>query len=200
MKFFRFTLGLWLTASLVACSLSPSNPANPFGPTATATATFAPTATLTPTPSPTPIPLMRVESGDHALFNGDYDAARSEYQQAYDGATDPEVRAAALWGLARVEVEANNLEGARTRLDQLVAEYPGDVRAAQGYFLRGKVNYALGNYAGAAADFESYLSQRPGLIDAYVLEYIGDSYYDAADYVNSLAAYNAATLAPRLDP
>jgi soluble lytic murein transglycosylase len=192
-------LALALAASLIACSLSPALPANPFGPTSTPSATLTPIATLTPTPSPTPVPLMRVESGDQARFNGDYAAARAEYQQAYDGSTDPEVRAAALWGLARVEFEAHNLEGAATRLSQLISEAPESVHAAQAYFLRGKVNYALGKYAEAAADFQSYLSQRPGLIDAYALEYQGDAYFDAGNYAEALAAYTAATLAPRLD-
>jgi soluble lytic murein transglycosylase len=142
---------------------------------------------------------MRVEGGDRALFNGDFDRARSEYQQAYDGTSAPEVRAAALWGLARTEYSANNFDGATSRLNQLIADYLGNVHAAQANFLLGKINYSLQKYSDAAANFQSYLSQRPGILDAYALEYQGDSYFDGGNYADALNAYTAATLAPRLD-
>ena len=60
---------------------------------------------------------MRIDSGDHARFNGDYANARAEYQLAYDATSDPEVRAAALWGLARTEVESKNPGGALVHLN-----------------------------------------------------------------------------------
>ncbi|PIV28418.1 MAG: hypothetical protein COS37_00985, partial [Anaerolineae bacterium CG03_land_8_20_14_0_80_58_20] len=94
-------LAFGLVAVLLACSFPASIPANPFGPTGTPSATLAPTATATSTPTPTPSPVIRIASGDRALFDGDYDRARAEYRQAYDQSADPETRVESLWGLAR---------------------------------------------------------------------------------------------------
>src|SRR5512138_642343 len=78
-------------------------------PTATATVTpggptLTPSPTITPTPFPTLPPVARIDSGDQALFYGDYDKARSEYQAAYNDSNDPALKAAALWGLGRTEL------------------------------------------------------------------------------------------------
>ena len=55
------------------------------------------------TPTLTPTPEIRVSEGDRSLFNGDYQLARQEYQNAYSASTDEKVRSGALWGLGRVE-------------------------------------------------------------------------------------------------
>ncbi len=48
------------------------------------------------------------QAGEKAFFNGDYLLAQSEFQAALSSTTDPETRAAALWGLGRVEYAAGN--------------------------------------------------------------------------------------------
>lgn len=199
MKFFRLLPGLWLAASLLACSAVQNFPANPFGPTFTPSPSPTATATLTPTPSPTPIPIMRVEGGDHARFNGDYAKARAEYQLAYDATADPEVRAAALWGLARTEVESKNPGGALVHLNQLVSEHPNSVHTAQAQFLIGEIQFGQKNYSEAAVAYQNYLALRPGVLDAYAYEYLGNAFFESGDYVNALNAYKSASLAPRLD-
>ena len=198
MKLFRFLPGLWLAASLLACSAVPNFPA-PFGATATPSPSPTAAATFTPMPLPTPIPLMRVEGGDHARFNGDYVKARAEYQLAYGAASDPEVRAAALWGLARTEVESKNPSGALSHLNRLIAEYPNNIHAAQALFLLGEINYAQKKYPEAALAYQNYLTLRPGVLDAYAYEYLGNAFFESGDYVNALNAYKSASLAPRLD-
>ena len=73
----------WIILALAACQPTPAPQ-----PTITPTSTFGPTPTITPSPSstpfPTPVPLVRIDSGDEALFFGDYDQAREEYLAAFD--------------------------------------------------------------------------------------------------------------------
>src|ERR1041385_7955026 len=77
-------------------------------PTKVPTHTPGPPPTNTPLPSPTPLPTMppvvRIDSGDQALFFGDYDLARQQYQAAFNDSTDNAIKAASLWGLGRTEL------------------------------------------------------------------------------------------------
>ncbi len=92
---------LYAIVVIAACQALPTpNPTTvpsitPGGPTLT------PSPTITPTPLPTMPPVARIESGDQALFYGDYDLARQLYLSAYNESTDVFIRAAALWGLGR---------------------------------------------------------------------------------------------------
>jgi soluble lytic murein transglycosylase len=199
MKLPRLFPGLVLVAVLLACSFVPSIPVNPFGPTSTPTASATATATATVTPSPTPVPAVRVESGDRALFNGDYDAARIEYRQAFDQSTDPEIRAESLWGLGRTDYEAGNLSPAVDLFNQLVREYPNSKRAAQAHYLLGAAYSTQERYAESAAEYAAYVSKRPGVLDAYALALEGDAYFNAKNYADALNAYNASAVVPRLD-
>src|SRR5512145_1017487 len=61
--------------------------------------------TLTPAPATPSSPLQQIDAANHALFNGDWETAKVEFQQAWDAATsrgDNEVQAAAQLGLGRV--------------------------------------------------------------------------------------------------
>jgi hypothetical protein len=55
-----------------------------------------------PTPTPTLAPEVRIAEADHALFNGDYQAALSEYTAAYHTSTNPDILSAALLGQGRI--------------------------------------------------------------------------------------------------
>jgi soluble lytic murein transglycosylase len=199
MKFRRILLTFGLVAVLLACSFIPSIPANPFGPTATPSPSATLTVTPTLTPTPTPVPAARIDSGDHALFNGDYDAARAEYRQAFDQSTDPEMRAESLWGLGRTEFEAGNVSAAIELFNQLIREHPDTVRAAQSHYLLGEAYSSQDRFAEAAAEYGLYASVRSGVLDAYALELQADSYFSAANYFEALNAYNASAVVPRLD-
>src|SRR5512139_1522970 len=91
MKPTRLLLGLVLASVLGACTNLPELPSIPPG--WTRTPTIAPTETPSPIPTatPTPLPIVRVENGDHALFNGEYDLAFAHYQAAYQDSSDPAV-------------------------------------------------------------------------------------------------------------
>ena len=190
---------LWVVLSLMtACQASPLSP-----PTITPTATIGPTPTSTPSPGPTalptPIPLIRIDTGDEALFFGDYDKAREEYLAAFNAATDRAVQAAALWGLGRTELEAKRYELAVETLTTLITDYPESTYSARAYFLLGKAYAGLGQFQQSADAYNEYINRVPGVLDGYVQEYRGDALYEANDYTNAMNAYEAALNASRLD-
>ena len=102
MKHIRVILGLWLVVAITGCSILPNLPTIPPGWTITPSISPTPEATFTPTITPTPLPTARVEVGDRAFFNGDYETALLHYQTAFQDSPDVLVQAAAKWGQARV--------------------------------------------------------------------------------------------------
>ncbi len=190
---------LWAIFVIAACQAFPApNPTaipsiTPGGPTLT------PSPTLTPTPLPTLPPVVRIEAGDQALFYGDFDLARQQYLSAYNDATDVFVKAAALWGLGRTELADGNYQTALERLNSLNSEFPESTYSARSYFLMGRAYEELGQHTQAAESYNTYMTRIPGVLDAYVQDYRGDALYEAQDYANALAAYNAALTASRLD-
>ena len=198
MKFTRILTGLWLATAITACSIFPNFPTIPPGWTLTPSATFTPEATSTPTITPTPLPIARVDKGDTALFNGDYEDAMNLYQTAVQDSPDPMVQAAAKWGEARVYFADERYEETLVSVQELITGYSQFPNIGQAYFLQGLANYRLGNYQAAADAWQTYLVVRPGHLDAYVQEMRGDALYEAQDYVSALSAYQAAIQAPAL--
>jgi len=199
MKSKRLLLWLWLLISLAGCNLPSSGQTAPLDATATPSLTPTPfVVTPTFTPTPTPIPAVRVETGDRALFDGDYTRARSEYQIAFSTSTDSEVRAAALWGLGRTEYEAGFYASALEALRRLPVEFPDSQYAAYTFFLLGETYASLQRYAEAADAYSSYLSLRPSVIDAYAQERRGDALVAAGNDMDAIVAYQAALAAPHL--
>ena len=194
-------LGLILTLALTACSGVPIA----IGPTPTPTATHTPEAPPTPTETATPLPvppitpLTRIQSGEQALFYGDYDTARAEFKSAYRDGDSPQVRAAALWGLARTEYADGRPGTALTHLQQIVTEFPDSAFIPYANFLLGKVNYELERFPEAAGNYSVYLEMRAGVLDAYVQELRGDALFDNGDFAQALEAYNASLAAPQID-
>lgn len=193
----RILLGLWLASVISACGI----PLPAIPPGWTLTPSLVPSLTPSPAPSATatPIPIVRVEAGDHALFNGDYETALAHYQTAYRDSSDPVVRAAAKWGEARTQYADGRLEDAATALQTLIKEYPDSVHLADAHFLQGQVQYATGLFIEAAASWQAYLVLRPGILDAHVQELRGDALFEGGIYPDALAAYGAAIQAPRPD-
>ena len=199
MKSKPLLLWLWVLISLAGCNLPSSGQTAPLGATATPSLTPTPfVVTPTFTPTPTPIPAVRVETGDRAFFDGDYARARSEYQIAYSTSNDSEVRAAALWGLGRTEYEAGVYASALEALRRLPVEFPDSQYAAYAFFLLGETYASLQRYAEAADAYSSYLSLRPGVIDAYAQEWRGDALVAAGNDMDAVVAYQTALAAPHL--
>ena len=202
MKFKKIFVILWfLSLSLGACNFSATeiliSTATPsLTPSPSPTPSLTPT--ITPTPMPTIIPLAQVSIGEKALTNGDYDLARSEFMAVLNGSSDEEMRAAALWGLIRVNYEAGNYHEVLAFKDQLLREYPKSPFMAYGYFLAGMANAKINRFDAAAESYASYLNLRPGLLANYVEELRGDAFTESKNYANAQNAYQAALLAPSL--
>ncbi len=191
---------------LAACNINPSPVMPTSTPLPTTVANQNPTSGITPsdtpsptlTPSPTPTPEVRIETGEQAFFDGDYIRAQSEFQAALSTTTDPEMCAAALWGLGRVEYAAGNNGKALEDLGNLSKNYPGGPNAARAYFIMGEIYMTLERYTEAAQAFTSYISMRPGVLDSLTQEKLGDAYGSAGNYVEAISAYKAAQAASHI--
>ncbi len=198
-KILRVALGLGLAAALLSCNIPLAG--SPALPSVTSTPSLipSPTITITPSPSPTPTPIVRIENGDKSLFNGDTENASLEYRAAFKDSTDPEIQAAALWGLARAQaIEGRHVDTLST-LQQLITGYPTSIHLGHAYFLQGQTYFQMQRYDEAAAAYQAYLSAKPGVLDSYVQQLRGDALTAAGNYPDALAAYTAAQAAPHID-
>jgi len=160
-------------------------------PTSTVTATLQPTATATPTP------LVQVAIADLALFEGDYFLARQGYLDAFRSATEPQIKAAALWGLARVEYLDGYYDQSLTYISNLTSSLPDSAQSRLAGFLQGECLDALKRYSDAAQAYQGFLTTNPGLIDSYVQEWMGDAQDNAGDFASAISSYQASLKAPR---
>jgi soluble lytic murein transglycosylase len=173
---------------------------------ATPTATSTPTATMTPTPTPTPtltptptpLPETRYELGEKARMYGDWDNALAEYQLALQITQDSDEQDASELGIGLTLVEAKRYGEAQQYLTDLLERYPeGDLRA-RAYFLRGRALLGMGENEQAVEDFSQYPSQKPGVLDSYTHELIGDLLRGLGRQAEGIEHYQLAMTAPRL--
>jgi len=189
-----------------------------FPPAATPTATLPPTLTpsLTPppspTPSPTPVPPARIEAADEAMFAGDWSRALAEYQAVLEqtdasGPSGPlgqtnasaPLRPAAQLGLGKARLNGGDAPGAINELAAFLQQHPDSPQAADANFLLGEAYRATGAWVQAVEAYRAYQQLRPGTIDSYVEERIGQSASFNQDYRTAEQAYLAAIAAPRAD-
>jgi soluble lytic murein transglycosylase len=147
---------------------------------------------------PTTPPLTRIQDGEQALFYGDYDTARVQFEGAYRDGTGPEIKAAALWGLARTQYADDLIPDALTALNQILSEFPDSPFIPYANFLLGKINQEQKRYLEAVANYDIYLKMRPGVLDAYVNELRGDALLDNGNFSEAQQAYNLAIAAPQV--
>ncbi len=193
--------GIFLALITAACTLSlPLSSAVPPAPaiSPTASLTLTPVPSPTPTPTPTPLPEARVQTGDQALANGDYDGAMSEYQTALSQATDDDLKAAAMIGIGRVQYLTGDYSSALNTLRSMLEQYPNYSQRAMAFFFLGKTFDALKRYDEAAGEYNNYLLSRPGILDSYVQELRGDALTAAGNYGDAISAYQASADAPHL--
>lgn len=198
MKPIKKLIWLWIIFSMSACQSFPLPIPTPVS-TITAGPSPTPTATITPTPLPTPEPVVRIETGDRALFYGDYDVAREQYLAAFNDSKDNAIKAAALWGLGRTELADGRYQLAIDTLTTLTNEYPDSTYSARAYFLMGRAYNGLNQFQQSAEAYNTYMTRIPGVLDGYIQEYRGDALSEAKDYANALNAYTAALNVSRLD-
>ena len=193
---------MWLVmiAVISGCNLPVAMPVStpvftitPGGPSPT------PTATIPPTPFPTLAPVVRIEAGDKALFQGEYELAREHYLTAFNDSTERAVQAAALWGLGRTELADAHYQPAIDFLTRLTTEHPESTYSARAPFLMARAYYGLNQFQQSADAYNAYLTNIPGVLDGYIQEYRGDALTEAQDFGGARSAYEAALAAPRLD-
>ena len=196
---------LMLVLLLQACTLpglAPATPSPTSTPISTSTPTPTATSTSTPTPiptsTPTPAPEVRVASADHALFNGDYDSALSEYTSARSSSGDPAIQAAAVLGQGRVHYLTGVYPNALNEFRAVTYGYPGSSQAADAYYFLGETYMQLNRFTEAADAFASYLTIRPGVLDAFINERRGDALVADGDYSGALVAFITAVQSLRL--
>ncbi len=188
-----------------ACSFSGKTPASQSPQStqaiqSTSTVQPAPLPSTTPSPTftPTPAPEARVATADHALFNGDYDTALAEYSSAKASSNDAANQATALLGLGRVYYLKDDFPNALSNLRAVTDGYPGSPQAADAWYFLGETYLQLDRFAEASDAFASYLTIRPGILDAFINERRGDAYTAAGDYSSALDAYIVAVQSARL--
>jgi soluble lytic murein transglycosylase len=197
----RTCLALVVSVQMMLAACSVGKPGSVQQPQSTSESTEANATAAGPVPvvTETPVPIVRVTSGDHALFNGDYEAAVAEYEAAVASSEEPELRVAALWGLARALFADGRYAAALERAQQIFREHPDSPYAAPAHFLEGKCLSALNRPGEAAEAYAAYIITRPGVLDSYVSELRGDALTEAGDFAGAVDAYKSAQASPHLD-
>lgn len=146
--------------------------------TATPDVTATPSA---PPPSPTIPPTPTIEAAvvlslaDNFLTNGYFENAVMTYQTVIGQGASPEVGASAAFRLGQAALREGLFEQAEASLTAFIQQFPQDARLPHAHFLRGDAYLGLARWAEAVGDFEQYLALRPGLVDSYAYERIGDA-------------------------
>jgi soluble lytic murein transglycosylase len=140
---------------------------------------------------------VRIESGEKALFNGDWDKALDEFSSALAGSQDDDTRTAALLGQGRAYYYSGDYARALDALQSIVDLYPESPHKSDAYFYIGEVNVALDLFGEAAQAYQLSLAYRDRVIDSYILERRADALMDASDYASAVVDYRAALQSPR---
>lgn len=151
-----------------------------------------PAATLPLTPFEQPVAALAQAS--EQLINGYYEEATQTFQAilSQGDALDPAIRAEAAFKMGQAALREGLFEDAVNAFTQLISGFPNDPRAAQAYFLRGDALLGLSRWSEAITDFQTYLVQRPGLIDSYAYERIADAELALGNTETAVSSYTAA--------
>lgn len=207
----RVLVTLFVTLSLAACTLGAAGdvpvtvvvitntvPAGESSSGVSITPVVPPTAAqLQPTSSPEPVatpiadPAAALAAADRDAHDGFYERAKQRYSALFT--VSPEASA----GYAKIALREGDFGGALTALNSWLTLNPDDPRSADSYFLRGEANLGVGRWTTAINDYRQYLRLRPGVIDSYVHERIGDAFFALDMTPDTLASYDAAVAAMR---
>lgn len=200
MQIIRTCFIVLISISLVGCTF-PGSPKPPTdNPSIHPSSTFSLTQTISPPPTPslTPTPEIQVLDGDQALFNGDFNSARQDYLIALARTTDNQIKASALWGLAKVEYQAKYFDQSLVYLEDIISNYKSSNEFSKAFFLQAQCYDALKRYNDAATSYSNYSTINPNIIDSYIHEFRGDSLTNSGDHAGALSAYLVAFQAPRV--
>jgi soluble lytic murein transglycosylase len=196
----RYSALITILLLLTACTLSEQPAviyvtATPF-PATEGPSPIPPTATVPPTP--TVPPEVALQLANQYLTNGYFEQAVAAYQDVLLNTGAPaEIAATAAYGLGRANLREGLFADAVNALTTFINQYPSDPHIVQAHFLRGDAYLGLSQWQAALDDFQYYLSQRPGLIDSYVHERLGDAHLALGQTTEALASYKASADAGR---
>ncbi|MEL7644787.1 MAG: transglycosylase SLT domain-containing protein [Anaerolineaceae bacterium] len=193
---------VFLCASLLlnACAApaSPASPTQPATPTQTQTLTASATPlTEQPAITSTEAPALseaRLAEADAALQFGDYPAALQAYAAAKNSGSAA-LRAAGLFGQGLAYFKLEDYFQAKPLLLELLATYPGTLPAARANYLLAQIAASENKLPDAAEYLTAYQQARPGVLDAFTLEQVGDLRAQNGENELALQAYSAAYLA-----
>lgn len=160
-----------------------------------------PATPLPPAPavdaSPTPYiaPDVQLQIADRYLIDGRFENAVFTYQSLLNegDAVPTDIRAQAAFGMGQSALREGLFSNAVQAFTILIDGFPQDFRAHQAFFLRGDAYLGLSQWQLAVNDFQQYLVLRPGWIDSYVYERIGDAQLAMSQFDPALASYAQAT-------
>ena len=147
------------------------------------------------TPTPMVLPVDQLTFADEALFAGEIEKARLEYQEAYTNSSEPDLQSRALYGLGRSYFLKRDYYAAIDAFNRILGQYPDTEFLANAYFLVGQAYEEIEEYQQAINAYSKYIEHKPGLIDAYVYKNIGDIAITTGDYNQAIFNYQAALLA-----
>jgi soluble lytic murein transglycosylase len=181
----------------IIITATPSNPALIGVPATTPTVPYVtPTPQIVPTP--TLPPKVAFDDANRALHDGDYETAVSSFDAVImQPDADPDLRSSAFYGKGEAALREGFYDQAAEALTQFINAYPDDARRAHATFLRGDAYLGLARWAQAIQDFDAYLALRPGIIDSYVHERIGDAYLALGQPDQALESFTQAANAAR---
>ncbi len=189
-----------LCLAAFACNAPIPNPFSP-NPTPTPTQTFAPTPsrtplpTATPTPTATPQPMGILALAERDFQWGKWEEAYGEFSRVFETDPNPETKANALLGLAKIEIAQKKYADALDILRILESSF-GETEAGRlAQFLLGDVYSALGRYLEAGAAYAKYLVQRPGILVVEANQRRGNALYAGGNYAGAIEAYQAGIAA-----
>jgi soluble lytic murein transglycosylase len=184
----------------IVVTATPSNPAllDPTFQTLPAPVVPYVTPTLPVVPTPTLPPQQAFDDAARALHNGDYETAVAYFNAVMiQPDADLALRADAAYGLGEAALREGLYDQAAAALSRFMTEHPSDPRVPHATFLRGDAHLGMFAWQLAINDFSAYLTLRPGIIDSYVWERIGDAQINLGQPEAALSSYERAANATR---
>ena len=147
------------------------------------------------TPTPEIMPADHLASADEALFAGEIEKALDEFQEVFTNSSKAEIQSRALFGLGRAHFLDRDFYAAIDAFNRILGQYPDTKFAGNAYFLVAQSYEEIGEYQQAINAYAKYNELKPGPIDTFVFEKIGDVALAAEEYDQAIFNYQTALLA-----
>lgn len=157
-----------------------------------------PPATQTPntTPTATPLPEERLEIGQNAIAEGDFDLAAEQFSASLGQpeALTAEQQTEALYNLGVAYLQNGRFSEAASSFNQLLSQNAAAPYPATAFYLA-QAYTGMADHQGAIASYQTYLQNNPEMA-AYIQPLIAASYLVLGDRPNAALAYEAALAGP----